>query len=156
KDKLFGFFGFQETLIRTAPPQSISFVPTQQVLNGDFSTLESASCQSSHPDKLLKDPVTGNPFPNNQIPTSRFSAQALALAKYLPVSSNPCGQVTYGIPNPSNENQYIGRADWLQSPKDTVFVRYFILNFNNPPLFDGKNGLTTTLAGQGVRSQSAV
>ena len=156
KDKLFGFFGFQETLIRTAPPQSISFVPTQQVLNGDFSALESAACQSSHTDKSLKDPLTGNPFPNNLVPTSRFVPQALALAKYLPVSTNPCGQVTYGIPNPSNENQYIGRADWIQSSKNTIFTRYFILNFNNPPLFDGTNGLTTTLAGQGVRSQSAV
>ena len=46
--------------------------------------------------------------------------------------------------------------DWLQSAKNTIFTRYFILNFNNPPLFDGTNGLTTTLAGQGVRSQSAV
>jgi hypothetical protein len=156
KDKIFGFFGFQETLIRTAPPQSISFVPTQQALNGDFSLLESAACQSSQTNKTLKDPATGNAFPNNTIPTSRFSTQALALTKYLPVPGNPCGQVTYGIPNPSNENQYIGRIDWLQSAKNTVFARYFIMNFNNPPLFDGTNGLTTTLAGQGVRSQSAV
>ena len=46
KDKIFGFFGYQDTLIRTAPPQSISFVPTQAVLNGDFSTLESSACHS--------------------------------------------------------------------------------------------------------------
>ncbi len=156
KNKLFGFFGYQDTLIRTAPPQSISFVPTQSVLNGDFSTLESAGCQSSHTNKTLTDPLTGTPFPNNMIPASRYSSQAVALAKYLPVSTNPCGQVTYGIPNPSNENQYMGRADWLQSPRNTIFARYFILNYNNPPLFDGTNGLTTTLAGQGVRSQSMV
>ena len=46
--------------------------------------------------------------------------------------------------------------DWNQSAKNTFFSRYFLLNFNNPPLFDGKNGLTTTLAGQSVRSQSLV
>ena len=154
KDKIFGFFGYQNTPIRTAPPQSISFVPTQAVLSGDFSTFESSACQSKP--RNIVDPTTGLPFPNNFVPPSRFSPQALALAKYLPPSSNPCGQLTYGIPNPSNETQYIGRADWLQSSKNTIFTRFFILNFNNPPLFDGTNGLTTTLAGQAVRSQSAV
>ena len=114
KDKLFGFFGYQDTIIRTAPPQSISFVPTQAALNGDFSTLESSACQSSHTNHTVTDPLTGKPFPNNQVPVNRFSPQALALAKYLPVSGNPCGQLTYGIPNPSNESQYIGRLDYLQ------------------------------------------
>jgi len=156
KDKIFGFFGYQNTLIRTAPPQSISFVPTQAVLNGDFNTFESAPCQSSHTARVITDPLNGKPFANNLVPASRFSPQALSLAKYLPLSSDPCGQLTYGIPNPSNETQYIGRVDWLQSAKNTVFARYFILNFDNPPLFDGKNGLTTTLAGQSLRSQSMV
>src|SRR5581483_3732914 len=41
KDKLFVFAGYQATRVRTAPPQTISFVPTQAALNGDFSTLES-------------------------------------------------------------------------------------------------------------------
>ena len=154
KDKIFGFFGYQDTLIRTAPPQSISFVPTAAVLGGDFSTLESSACQSRP--RVIMDPTTGQPFPNAFVPTSRFSPQALALAKFLPASSSPCGQLTYGVPNPSNETQYIGRADWVQSSRNTMFTRYFVLNFNNPPLFDGKNGLTTSLAGQGVRSQSAV
>src|SRR5579863_8282194 len=47
KNKLFGFFGYQGTQIRTAPPSTISFTPTQAALNGDFSQLESAGCQSS-------------------------------------------------------------------------------------------------------------
>ncbi len=156
KDKLFGFFGYQRTSIRTAPPQSISFVPTQMALNGDFSGLESPACQSTHAHRAITDPSTGQPFPNDFVPVSRFSPQALNLAKYLPVSTNPCGQIVYAIPNPSDESQYIGRVDWNQSSKNSFFSRYFLLNFNNPPLFDGKNGLTTTLAGQSVRSQSLV
>jgi hypothetical protein len=156
KDKLFGFFGYQRTIIRTAPPSSVSFVPTQAARNGDFSALESAACQSSHTHRAITDPTTGQPFPNDFAPPSLFSPQALNLAKYLPVSNDPCGKLTYGIPNPSDESQYIGRVDWSQSAKNTVFGRYFLLNFNNPPLFDGKNGLTTTLAGQAVRSQSLV
>ena len=74
KDRIFGFFGYQNTPIRTAPPQSISFVPTQAALGGDFSTLESSACQSSHTTRVIKDPTTGQPFPNAFVPTSRFSA----------------------------------------------------------------------------------
>jgi hypothetical protein len=156
KDRVFGFFGYQRTYVRTAPPQTISFVPTQAARSGDFSGLESAGCQSSRTHRAITDPTTNQPFPNDQVPTSRFSPQALNLAKYLPIPNSTCGQITYAIPNPSDESQYIGRVDWNQSAKHTFFTRYFLLNFNNPPLFDGQNGLTTTLAGQSVRSQSLV
>src|SRR5215831_14491210 len=43
KDKLFGFFGYQGVRERTAPPSSIAYVPTQAVLNGDWSAMESAA-----------------------------------------------------------------------------------------------------------------
>src|SRR5215467_3156238 len=79
KDKLFLFNGFQATRTRTAPPQTISLVPTQAALSGDFSTLESAGCQSSHMTVTLKDPTTGQPFPNNFIPVNRFSTPAVGL-----------------------------------------------------------------------------
>jgi hypothetical protein len=156
KDKLFGFFGYQRTFLRTAPPQSISFVPTQAIYNGDFSGLESAGCQSTRTHRTIIDPTNNQPFPNDFVSPTRFSPEALALTKYLPISPDPCGRVTYAIPNPSDESQYIGRVDWNQSSKHTVFIRYFLLNFTNPPEFDGKNGLTTTLAGTAVRSQSVI
>src|SRR5215467_6264306 len=62
KNKLFLFGGFQATRTRTAPPQTTSFVPTQDVLNGDFSTIESAACQTSGKPVSLVDPSTGQPF----------------------------------------------------------------------------------------------
>src|SRR5579863_4471464 len=55
KNKVFGFFGFQGTEIRTAPPSSIAHVPTQAVLNGDFSQIASAGCQSSGTAKTILD-----------------------------------------------------------------------------------------------------
>ncbi|MGH9353294.1 MAG: carboxypeptidase regulatory-like domain-containing protein, partial [Terriglobia bacterium] len=136
KDKVFGFFGYQGTRIRTAPPQSIAFIPTQAALNGDFSQLESATCQSSHKARTIVNPVTGQPFLNDFVTPSLFNQQALALLKYLPVSGNSCGEATYAIPSPQNEDQYIGRVDWNQSTKDALFGRYFIANYNNPPVFD--------------------
>ncbi len=156
RDKLFGFFGYQNTIQRTAPPQTISFVPTQATLNGDFSAREAASCQSNHTARPITNPGTGLPFANDQVSPTLFSPQALALLKFVPISSDPCGKITYGIPTPSNETQYIGRADWTQSTKDQLFVRYFIVNLNNPPYFDGKDLLTTTSPGTEQRGQSLV
>ncbi len=157
KDRLFLFNGFQATRTRTAPPQTTSFVPPQAALIGDFSVLESAACQSSHKAVTLIDPNSaGQPFPNNFISPVRFSTPAVGLAKLLPVSSaNPCGQVTYAIPNPNNENQDVFRVDWLQSARNTVYGRFFVADYDNPPYYTN-NILTTTRSGLEERATSAV
>jgi hypothetical protein len=155
KDKLFLFNGFQATRTRTAPPVTTSFVPTQQVLSGDFSTVESASCQTSKNPVTLIDPSTGQPFPNNFISPTRFSTPAANLAKLIPVSSDPCGKLVYAIPNPNNENQYVGRVDWLQSSRHTVYGRFFVADYDNPVIYTN-NILTTTRSGLEERATSAV
>lgn len=153
KDKLFIFGGYQGTRTRTAPPQTISYVNTQASLNGDFSTLESAACQSSGKAVTLVDPTTNQPFPNNFIPVTRFDPTAVGLAKLIPVSSNPCGQLTYAIPNPNNENQGVVRVDWNQSAKNLIYGRYFITDYANPAYYTN-NLLTTTRSGVAERAQS--
>jgi hypothetical protein len=155
KDKLFLFNGFQATRTRTAPPQTISFVPTQAVLNGDFSAIESGPCQSSGKGVTLIDPANGQPFPNNFISPTRFSTPAVNLAKLIPISPNPCGNIVYAVPNPNNENQYVGRVDWLQSNKNTVYGRFFVADYDNP-VFYTNNILTTTRSGLEERATSAV
>jgi Carboxypeptidase regulatory-like domain len=155
RNKIFLFSGFQATRERTAPPQTISFVPTAAALNGDFSVLESAQCQSSGKAKQLVNPATGAPYPNNFINPSTFNSPALNLLKLIPVSSDPCGKITYAIPNPNNENQYVGRVDWAQSQKNSVIGRYFIDDYSNPAILNG-NLLTTTRSGLYQRAQSVV
>ncbi len=155
KDKIFIFSGYQGTRERTAPPNSIAFVPTPAVLRGDFSVLESAPCQSNGRAKTLLDPTNGQPFPNNFISPSRFSPPSVALLKVIPTSNDPCGRLVYSIPNPNNENQYIGRADWLQSSRHSVFGRYFVADYDNPPYYQG-NILTTTRSGLEERAQASV
>jgi hypothetical protein len=98
RDKLFFFAGYQGTRNRSNPPQSVSFVPNQAVLNGDFSTIDSSTCVAGGKGKTLTDPLTGKPFPGNIIPVSRFNQQALNLLKYIPPSSDPCGKIVYGVP----------------------------------------------------------
>ena len=155
KNRIFLFNGFQGTRTRTAPPQTISFVPTQAVLNGDFSAIESAACQSSGKPVQLLDPTTRQPFPNNFISPSRFSTPAVNLAKLIPISSDPCGRLVYAVPNPNNENQYVGRVDWIQSSQNAVFGRFFVTDYDNPPIYTN-NILTTTRSGLEERATSLV
>jgi hypothetical protein len=146
-NRLFFFGGYQGTRITSTPQDSISYVPTQQVLTGDFSQFESAACQSSGVAKTLKNPSTGLPYTSNFISPSSFSAPAVSILKGLPVSTNGCGEVVYGVPNIEDEDQYIGRIDWTKGQRQSVFGRYFISHLNNPPppltnlLFTGRAGL---------------
>ncbi len=122
RDKLFFFGGYQGTEQRSNPAATISYVPTAAALNGDFSILDgpasAGGCQKSA--ITLKNPFTGAAFPNNQIPVSLFDPAALKVAKnYIPVSSDPCGKVQYGIPANNPDNQWIGRVDYVLSARST-------------------------------------
>lgn len=155
KDKIFGFFGYQGTRIRTAPPSSIAYVPTQAMLNGDFSALGSAACESSGVAQTFTNPATGQPFTNNQVNPALFNSVALKLLKDVPTSSDPCGRLAYAISTPQAEDQYIGRVDWNQSAKNSVSGRYFYSNYTSPPFFNN-DLLLTTERGVLDRSQSAI
>lgn len=153
RDKLFGFFGYQGTRIRTAPGSNIGFVPTQAVLNGDWSQIESAACQSSTSPRVINDPATGQPITDYQVDPARYSAQALAVLKLMPVSSDPCGRYLYAIPQPQREDQYLGRIDWNQSAKNNLFGRYFFADYKSPAAYD-KNLLLTRQRGVLDRAQA--
>ena len=155
KDKLFFFAGTQPTRNRSNPPTSITHIPNAASLTGNFSSLTSTACNSKA--IQLIDPNNGNaPFTGNQIPLSKLNPVAMKIAtQYLPATSDPCGQVTYGIPVTGDENQVIGKVDWVRNDKDRMFFRYFIDSYKNPPVFDGKNLLTTTSPGNFELAQSA-
>lgn len=100
-------------------------VPSQAMRQGDFSALEAENTQ-------LYDPYTGQPFVDNQIPTSRFSPQSVALMKYMP---EPTVAGSTGLPSePANyresvpirdySNSYTGRVDYQIDPSDRIFAVY--------------------------------
>ena len=145
QNKLFFFGGYQGTLTRTAPPTSTFFVPTPAALNGDFRALESSPCTSKP--ITLTNPA-GGMFTGNYINPNLFNSAATQLiGKYIPSTSDPCGKLLIGIPNPSNEHQFIGRVDGTIGSRDRLFGRYFNTHYTNPPLFDGKDLLLTTRTG---------
>jgi hypothetical protein len=160
-NKVMLFLGYQGTRNFQTPAPTTIHVPTPQSLaTGDFSSLESQPCTNpTNPaakPRVIKNPKTSATFTNGQVPTNLFTSQALTLLKLVPTSTDPCGTLTQAVPNTGDEDQGIARIDWTKSDKNTIFGRYFISDFRDAPIFDGKNILTTTKAGQFARHQSLV
>lgn len=156
RDKLFFFGGFQRSDIRQDPSASTAYVPTAAAIGGDFSVLDGAGCQAKGVARVINDPVTGTPLPNDQFPVSRFDPVSQALAKYLPQTSDPCGKVSYGIPVQSDENQFIGRVDWVISPKHSLYGRYFVDDYTLKAFFNPHDILVTSVSGNVERAQTFV
>jgi hypothetical protein len=146
KDKLFFFGGYQGTRINNVSPSSIAYVPTAAELAGDFSIAESPVCQSSRTTRQIKNPGTGALITDTANVFSSglsYDPAALKLAAMLPTTANPCGQVTYSTPSIQDEDQGVGRIDWVQSSKHSLFGRYFRTVYTQPAFFDPANVLVT-------------
>ena len=156
RDKLFFFAGFQQSDIRQDPSSSTAFVPTAAALAGDFSALDGAGCQAKGVARVVNDPTTGLPLPNAQISPTRFDPVSVALAKYLPQTSDPCGKVSYGIPIQSNESQIVGRVDWIINQKHSLYGRYFVDDYTLKAFFDPHDILVTSVTGNVERATTFV
>jgi len=142
KNKLFFSAGFQETNTRQTPSDSITFVPTAQMLAGDFTEISSPACNSGRQISLKA------PFVNNQISPAQLSAPAVNIAKLLPAPVNQCGLINYGVPISSNESFGVGKADYQFSATHSLFVRYLGTEFDQKvPYTITKNALTSNTPG---------
>src|SRR5213593_2722406 len=87
KNKLFFFGGHQATIQRSEANVIVSYVPTPQMLAGDWTGLASPACNGGRQINLRA------PFINNRIDPAMFSKAAVTLAtKYLPKPIDDCGQ----------------------------------------------------------------
>lgn len=150
KDKLFFFGAYQGTVLKTAPAETIRFVPTRAMLNGDFTEFASAACNTRGAVNLKA------PFVNNRVDPSMLSPAALAVLKYVPVADDPCGRVQFGVPNDSTEHQGLGKIDYTISTSQMLTGRYVYARYDNPVEFDGKNILQITRTGRTNIVHSAV
>jgi hypothetical protein len=141
RDKLFFFGAYQGTTLRQTPASNITYVPTAAMLAGDFTEFASAACQG-------RAVTLRPPFLNNRISPSLFSPAALNMARRLPSTTNPCGEITYSVPSDSNEGEALGRADLQWSSNHSIFGRYMAKFVKRPPPFEtSDNVLTTTEQG---------
>ena len=168
KDKLFFFFSWENYTFREQTPSSFN-VPTAAMRAGNFS-------QPGIP--IIYDPLTvcgsygnaacpvvnGNPvytrqpFPNNIIPASRLSPQALLIEQGFSLpnavgtgsSSAPVNNYFvnqwYGGP----QHQYVPRLDYNWSDKQRIFGRYSYWRGSvtpgepfNPPAIQDQVGFST-------------
>jgi hypothetical protein len=151
RNKLFFFEGFQGSVEKSNPPTSTSFVPTAAMLAGDFTAIASSACSGR---QINLSSSAG--FVNNRINPSLFSPIALGILKHIPVSTDPCGKIQYGVPNNSDEQQNLTRVDYTLSSSQTLFVRYLYARYNNPATYDGNNALTLSRTGQNNQVHSLV
>ena len=149
KDKLFFFAGYQETLTRQLPASNLSFIPTAQMLAGDFTTIASPACNNGRQINLAA------PFVNNTLAPSLFDPASLKIAQKLPQTSDPCGRFSFIQPLHDNEYQLPFKIDYQLNPKNSLFGRYIRTTFNQlPPYNIEKDILATTTGGRDNLAQS--
>jgi hypothetical protein len=154
QNKLFFFFGVQATVNKQRPLDNDQFLPTAEMLQGDFRRVMSAACRGGTARTL------GAPFVNNQVDPSLFHPLSLSIVRnYLP-AVNPaldpdgCGRYPIALPDDSKDQQFVTRADYQVTTNKRVFFRDFYAHFEHPAAFnkDQPNLLEATGTGSGNRA----
>jgi hypothetical protein len=148
KNKTFFFGAWQGTRLRTGITR-FSTVPTDAQRSGQFTS-------------TVKDPSTGQPFPNNKIPEDRFDPIATQVLDHYP-HANLLGTANNYVRTavePDNQDQFDARLDHYFGTQHRVFGRYsYFLDNNTPvtPLPDGSGSLTSGVLGRShIRGDNAV
>jgi hypothetical protein len=151
ENKTFFFAGWQGTNIANRGTNLVQFGPTTDERNGNFTTC-GAAC-----DRPIIDPLTGQQFPGNQIPVSRFDPASLNVLKYIPALT---GDGRMQVPRliGQDDNQAVAKVDQQFGRSNQLSVRYFFDHFTNDPTFTEGNLLSyrnPTLQSR-VRAQNVV
>lgn len=160
RNKLFFLFGQEFLRYRQDVQNNLSngsqFVPSLAMRQGNFSELLNPSNAFYGKVRIINDPLTGNPFPNNVIPTNRLSRNGTALLNIFP-APNRTGALNYqqSAPGPQNQRKDSGSLDYL--PTDKHYIRFRVLDYNFfqyipfasnylviPQLFDRPNQTVST------------
>lgn len=128
KDKLFFFFSYQGTQVRNISQGNSATVFTNAERNGDFSGLSTQ----------LKNPFTGAPYPNNQIPQSSFTPASARILQLIPTAATSDGVTYYDRPQNDHENQYLGRVDYNLN-KQRIYGRYFYSRYGRDAVVGSTN-----------------
>jgi Carboxypeptidase regulatory-like domain/TonB-dependent Receptor Plug Domain len=133
RNRTFFFGSYQGTNQRRKPTTRSGLVPSAAMRAGDFSAIP----------RQLRNPFTGEPFPNNQIPTSLFSPAAVKIVNdWLPLP-NPAGNdnaltLKFAQPQDDDDHQWLGRADHSFSNGHRMYGRFWVSRASTPPvLLDG-------------------
>jgi hypothetical protein len=145
RDRLFFFGAFQATMVRVLPSDNIAYVPTAAMLAGDFTAVTSAACNGGRA-ITLTGPFAGT---GNRINPAQFSRAGLNFARKFPTSTDPCGEIAFGVSSDRDDQQAIGKVDYQLGADHSLFGRYMIARFTAPPGYSGEgdNILKTNATG---------
>jgi hypothetical protein len=136
KDRLFFFVGQQTTITRTTPSTSVAYVPTAQMLQGDFTAVASAACTTSGR------PITlASPFVGNKVSPALFSQPSVNILNFsaFPHTGDPCGKIQYASHLANNDYNSLARVDYQLSEKHALFGRYSQAHLEQPTDYDPAN-----------------
>ena len=125
RNKLFFFTDYE----RTGLLQGLDFsnvVPATSERTGNFSDLLTLAKP-----EIIKDPLTGEPFPGNIIPAARLTANppGVFFSQYMPLPNQLRGTTSYNTVAPSMTQALQrgdGRVDYQINAKNQIFGRYSI------------------------------
>jgi len=126
-DKLFFFAGYQGTRTRQTPAANVAWVPNAAMLAGDFTMRASPACNNGRQIALRA------PFVSNRVDPSLLSPAALAIARNLPATSDPCGEIRFSVPLDNNDAQGVVRIDYQLTVNQSLFGRYLDTSENRLP-----------------------
>ena len=122
------FFGDYQGFLRDRPGELVRSIAPESWRAGDFSSVNVA----------IRDPLTGQPFPGNVIPASRFSPIAravLANQRLYPLPNRPGN--TQNLVAPSSDKQRVHQGDFKvdlnMSDHDRMFGRVSYQHFTSEP-----------------------
>ena len=115
RDRAFFFTDFEGTRI-TRGVTRLTRVPTADERAGIFTS-------------AVRDPLTGLPFANNQIPAGRIDPYAAAIINLVPLPNQPGANNFFRTGDLiDNSDRWLGRADWKPDVNDSIFGRYIYSN----------------------------
>jgi hypothetical protein len=129
KNKLFFFAGEEWKRIRRFTSPALRTLPTRAMRAGDFSGLST----------VIRDPLTGQPFPGNMIPADRISPDGRAIANLYTRMEGLARSYTdragsnnalFQGDNPFNWRQDMLRLDWQASDGHRLTLRILHDNYD--------------------------
>jgi hypothetical protein len=131
RNKLFFLFGQEYIRYRQDLQNNLTttgLVPSLAMRQGDFSELLNPNNIFFNGVRVINDPTTGSPFPNNVIPRNRLSPNGIGLLNIFPAPNVP-GSPNYfqNAPGPQDQRKDTGSVDWY--PAEKHYVRFRVLNF---------------------------
>ena len=120
KDRLFFFTSYEGTRIRQDRIYN-SNTPAPAMFNGDFGA------------RRVTDPATAAnaPFPNNVIPTSRFSPASRFFFPFILQSNSPGNFYRDLAPSTNDNHNFLARGDYQLTSAPRVYARWVVVDLGN-------------------------